>query len=183
MTATVLVLLAIVVLIGVAIAWELLRLRRNAPAELDPDEFEAELSRLHKYEPLQRLLGDGDFSFVDTHPGLRIWKRKLRLRRRRIIGLYLRDIRSDFNRVWSICRLLAPMNPDPGFSTALIRQLFVFYAYYAAIHACCLFGCYCYIPVEVGGLVRGMKQLGEMASETLANTDALAFRSLTGSGR
>ena len=35
----VLVLLSIVLLIGVAIAWELLRLRGAAPAELDPDEI------------------------------------------------------------------------------------------------------------------------------------------------
>jgi len=110
------VLLSFVLLIGVAIAWELLRLRGSAPAELDPDEIQKDLSGLHIYEPMRRLLSDADFNFVAGQETLRPrWNRRFRARRRSVIALYLRDIRSDFNRIWSVCRLLAPMNPEPQF--------------------------------------------------------------------
>ena len=119
----VLVLLSIVLLIGVAIAWELLRLRGAAPAELDPDAIQKDLSKLHIYEPMRRLLSDADFDFVASQENLSPrWNRRFRARRRGVIALYLRDIRKDFNRIWSVCRLLAPMNPDPNFSTTLLRQ-------------------------------------------------------------
>ena len=120
----VLVLLSIVLLIAVAIAWELLRLRGAAPAELDPDEIQKNLARLHVYEPMRRLLSDADFDFVARQGTLSPrWIRRFRTRRRRVIALYLKDIRRDFNRIWSVCRLLAPMNPDPDFSTKLLPRI------------------------------------------------------------
>lgn len=175
----VLVLLSIVLLVGIAIAWELLRLRGVEPAELDPDEIQKGLSKLHLYEPMKRLLSDADFDYVSRQRGLNPrCKRRFRARRRRVIALYLRDIRGDFNRIWSVCRLLAPMNPDPNFSTRLLRQLVVFYGYYMAIQACCLIGCYCYVSVNAGSLVSGLRGLGQLASETLRTADTLAFQAL-----
>jgi hypothetical protein len=173
----VLVLLSIVLLIAVAIAWELLRLRRVEPAELDPDEIQRDLSKLYLYEPMRRLLSDADFDFVARQKGLSPrWNRRFRVRRRGVIALYLRDIRRDFNRIWSVCRLLAPMNPDPNFSTRLLRQLVVFYGYYFVVQVCCVIGCYCYVPLNVGPLVSGLRGLGRLASETLRTTDTLAFQ-------
>ena len=177
----VLVLLSIVLLIGVAIAWELLRLRGAAPAELDPDAIQKDLSKLHIYEPMRRLLSDADFDFVASQESLSPrWNRRFRARRRGVIALYLRDIRRDFNRIWSVCRLLAPMNPDPNFSTTLLRQLVVFYGYYFSVQVCCLIGCYCYVPVNASSLVSGLASLGQLASETLRTTDTLAFQALPG---
>ncbi len=175
----VLVLLSIVLLIAVAIAWELLRLRGAAPAELDPDEIQKNLARLHVYEPMRRLLSDADFDFVARQGTLSPrWIRRFRTRRRRVIALYLKDIRRDFNRIWSVCRLLAPMNPDPDFSTKLLQQLVVFYGYYFSVQVCCIVGCYCYIPVNAASLVGGLKGLGQLASETLGTTESLAFQTL-----
>jgi hypothetical protein len=175
----VLVLLSVVLLIGIAIAWELLRLRDAAPAELDPDEIQKDLARLHVYEPVRRLLSDADFDFVASQGTLSPrWVRRFRTRRRSVIALYLKEIRNDFNRIWLVCRLLAPMNPDPNFSTRLLRQLVVFYGYYFSIQVCCMNGCYCYIPVKVGSLLSRLRGLGQLASETLSTSDTLAFQTL-----
>ena len=58
-------------------------------------------------------------------------KRRFRRRRRTATVAYLKDIRADFSRIWTVCRLLTPLNPDPNFSIVLLRQWVVFHGYYA----------------------------------------------------
>lgn len=168
------VLLSLILVIGLAVGWELLRVRRAAEDDLDPEQLLAKLSGLHVYDPMRRLLGDEDFVFVHSQEVLSARdKRRFRWRRRKAAAAYLRDIRGDFNRIWTVCRLLTPLNPDPNFSTVLLRQWVVFHGYYTVAQGCCCIGCLGWLPLDFSGLTRNLKQLGTMASDTLRVTDAI----------
>ena len=175
------VLLSLVLLIGLAVAWELLRVRRAAENDLDPGLLQAKLASLHVYDPMRRLLCDDDFAFVHGQEGVSSRaKRRFRRGRRKATAAYLKDIRSDFNRIWTVCRLLSPLNPDPNFSTALLGQWVVFHSYYLVAQGCCHVGCLCWMPLDFSGLTRNLKQLGTMASDTLQLTDAMLTESASG---
>ena len=172
----VLVLLTLILVIGLAVGWELLRVRRAAEGDLDPEQLLAKLSSLHVYDPMRRLLSDDDFVFVHNQEVLsQSEKRRFRRRRRKVTAAYLRDLRGDFNRIWTVCRLLTPLNPDPNFSTDLLRQWVVFHGYYTVAQSCCWIGCLCWLPLDFSGLTRNLKQLGTMASDTLRLTDAMVL--------
>ncbi len=177
----VVVLLSLTLMIGLAVAWELLRVRRAAESDLDPDQLQATLSRLHVYDPMRRLLSDDDFRFAHSRRDVSSRaKRRFRRQRRKVTAAYLRDIRGDFNRIWTVCRLLTPLNPDPSFLTALLWQWVVFHSYYLVAQGCCHVGCLCWMPLDFSGLTRNLKQLGTMASDTLQLTDAMLTEPASG---
>ena len=167
------VLLSLILAIGLAVGWELLRVRRAAEGDFDPDQLMAKLSGLHVYDPMRRLLCDDDFVFVRNQVLSDREKRRFRRRRRTATVAYLKDIRADFSRIWTVCRLLTPLNPDPNFSIVLLRQWVVFHGYYAVGQSCCEIGCLCWMALDFSGLTRNLKQLGTMASDTLRLTDAM----------
>ena len=94
---------------------------------------------------------------------------------RQAAAAYLRDMRGDFKRIRTVCRLPAPWNPDPNFSTALLRQWVVFHGYYAVAQSSCRIGCFCWLPLDFSGLPRILKQSGMMASDTPRVTDAMVL--------
>ena len=171
----VVVLLSLILVIGLAVGWELLRIRLAAEGDLDPDLLMAKLSGLYVYDPMRRLLCDDDFVFVHDQEVLSESEKRRSPPAASATAAYLRDIRGDFNRIWTVCRLLTPLNPDPNFSTVLLRRWIVFHGYYAVAQGCCHIGCLGWLPLDFSGLTRILKQLGTMASDTLRLTDAMVL--------
>lgn len=125
-----LVLFAAVIAMGVCLAWWLASRARETSALPNSQTLEAEASRLERYRVMTRLFSQEDNDFIAAGANVlgpavaeRLYKT-----RRRILRLYLRELRSDFSRLWSLCRLLAPYAPDPNFGAMLVSQLFLFHS-------------------------------------------------------
>lgn len=114
--AVLMVLLATVTIIAVE-AWRIARQSTFADSDLETiQRLCARPSRFHRAEPLFRL----------SDPSAR---------QRRLIGLHLRALRAEFANAWNLCRFLAPLTDDPGFSVRLLRNLVVFHGLYCVVHA------------------------------------------------
>jgi len=87
------------------------------------------------YEPVSRLLADGDFAYLADEKDL---AERLLEMRTATMRLYLHRIRRDYLEVWNICRLLAPISPDPAFASRLSRQYWSFHWAYAHLWMQCL---------------------------------------------
>jgi hypothetical protein len=103
--------LAWIVTIGslAGLLWAVARIalhRRRVAAWHDRDDSAA--FTLEQYEPMGRLLAEEDFLFLKSQAGYRPeigtrWKRE----RRRILRLYLSDLKNDFRRLHAQARKLA----------------------------------------------------------------------------
>ena len=100
-----------VIVMGLALAWWLVRSAGERQALPDSRLLEAQASRIESHHQLAHL-------FRQERPN--------RLRRR-VMRQCLRKLQSDFWRLWTLARLLAPHSPDPEFGLTLITQLFVFH--------------------------------------------------------
>jgi hypothetical protein len=93
----------------VGLLWALTRIalhRQRVAAWQDRDDSAA--FSLERYEPMGRLLAEEDFLFLKSQPGYRPaigarWKRE----RRRILRMYLNDLKDDFRRLHAQARKLA----------------------------------------------------------------------------
>ena len=135
MTGLSLALFALVIGMGVCLAWWLASRARESSALPNSVTLEAEASRLERYRVMTRLFSqdDTDFMAASTDVLGPIAEQRLFKARRRILRLYLRELRSDFSRFWSLCRLLAPYAPDPNFGAMLVSQLFLFHTTLALV--------------------------------------------------
>ena len=116
------VLLSLLVVMAVTLGLRLADLSRHDPHVLDnSDELLVEFSNLDAYAPMARLFARADFDFLRNYPPQLI--RKLRRSRRHAMGLFLGEVRRDFYRAWSVCRLLAPMSGDRDLPGMVFRQL------------------------------------------------------------
>jgi hypothetical protein len=103
--------LAWIVTIGslAGLLWALTRIalhRRRVAAWQDRDD--SATFSLDRYEPMGRLLAEEDLLFLKSQPGYRPemgarWKRE----RRRILRMYLSDLKDDFRRLHAQARKLA----------------------------------------------------------------------------
>jgi hypothetical protein len=171
---TIILLLGGILLVALALAMELLRLSR-APEALHPAGLWQELSDPSVYRPMARLFTQQDVLFVTSHRASRGALRRLRRARCEVMALYLRQMRRDFQRVWSLCRLLAPVSPDSELSVVLIRQYAVFHVLFLVLHLRCLLGWYGYAEFEITTLVSALNHLRLKAHSVLRNSEALAF--------
>lgn len=100
------------------VAWMLVRRRRaenlDAIADVIANDVDDSLGfdtlgfDMEHYRPMERLLAEEDFMFLESQPGYRAeigkhWKRE----RRRIFRLYLAELRCDFGRLHARARRLA----------------------------------------------------------------------------
>ena len=94
---------SVVVLLGV-IAW--LRFRQQ-PHGYNTDENAAQAGfSLERYRPMERLLSAEDLRFLQSQPGFHpAMAARLKRERRRIVRLYLRDLKRDFRHLHAEARL------------------------------------------------------------------------------
>jgi hypothetical protein len=109
--------------------WVLTRmiLRRRSSAALAGDEIDG--FSLNRYQPMGRLMADEDLVFLKSQPGYRAeigerWKRE----RRRIIRLYLAELKADFRKLHAHARqLVAASGADSAaLAEVLMKQQFTF---------------------------------------------------------
>ncbi len=80
-----------------------------------------------------------------------------------MLGLYLREVRTDFRRVWSFCRALIPMSRNPEFGSLVMQQFVVFYGLYTALRLRCLLGTFIYVRADTVDLVASLQRLQQGA--------------------
>jgi len=85
--------------------------------------------------------------------------------------MYLKRIRRDYLEVWNICRLLAPISPDPAFASRLTKQYWTFqWAYWNTL-------AHCFVPAwgDVSApesLIRTLAEIREQAHGLLAASES-----------
>ena len=136
--SVVIFLLVAIVLAGVVLAAELLR-PSAAPRRFDPTLLQVDQSFYASYEPMRRLFAEEDTEALRRRGRQDLLSRLYRSRRR-VMRLYLRRLRADYLRLWSICRLLTPITDEEGFTSRLIRQYVRFHALFLAIEVRCALG-------------------------------------------
>ena len=162
--------------VGIAFGVEFIALRRLSHRYTDLDVLRRDLSPECKYQPMARLFARGDFDYLRTRetPDAKTGER-LRKARRVAMRLYLKEVRTDFLRVWSICRFLAPFSPDPDFGVFLFRQFIAFYALYVALWVRCLVSIYGFIGLDVADIEGVVNSVRKVARHTLQAADDLAL--------
>jgi hypothetical protein len=163
-----LIILTVTFLAAVWIAVDLLRpgaarsLQTHAGGEGNPQVSGS-------YDPVSRLLDKEDFAAVAEHADL---ADRLRNSRDATMRLYLRQIRGEFLQVWDVCRLLAPISPDPAFASRLTRQYWSFHVAYVSVYAQCLLPAMMPASSAADRLVSALSDLREQARDLLAASDS-----------
>ena len=112
------------------------------------------------YAPMTRLFASRDVEFLHEQGGYsRKMDRRLRLQRRKVLRLYLGQIRGDFRALETYCRRLARSTRNWELSSLAHRQLVVFYGLFFALHVRCLFGSFGYVRVDTRDLVSSLRNL------------------------
>ena len=158
MTA-VLVFFALALLMALGLAWGLLG---GSHAFQDPayPDVEPDPSR---YQVLTKLVGREDTGLLaDRKPGHR-----LRRARRKLARRYLREMRVDFLRVCSMCRLIAPCVEDPEFMANVVRELLQFHVLYMRVQVRIVVGAPVLGAAELERLVKALGQLQQTAYAAL----------------
>jgi hypothetical protein len=156
-----LLLLAFLLLALLGVGLALRRLGGASPGEeLDLSLLEQSPLVAERYRPLGRLFGNRDLLYLDeVRTRSAPLKKRLWTARRRVLRLYLRQIRADFSRLWQVARSLAPMSQDPNFAALLTQQFLAFHALYAALQLSCLLGWPSLARVAPGDLVTPLQRL------------------------
>ncbi len=123
----------------------------------DLDDFSAA-----RYQPMERLLAEGDYSYLAAQRGLnpKVAK-KLRSDRRRIFRTYLRDLRRDFFRVHSLLSelMLHSTEDRPDLAVALVRHKWGFTMAIARVEVRLIVHQFGLGSVEVPELLRALDTL------------------------
>ncbi len=145
---------------GILLAAELLRSRRGEE-DAPYSDFGA---RPLSFAPLGRLMDQRDIALVKDNPDL---TRKFASNRRRVVLAYLRELRHEFMRAFSICRLLAPVSPDPNFIATAARACASFHVAYFMLYVSCATG----LSINAERLAKLVHPLDEMRSRASALLD------------
>lgn len=169
---------SIALAMGLGLAWQLLR---SSDAPLPPVGgvcFERNTPELRRYHVMARLCREEDLKFLSSQPSLGAIQRMLfRAKRRRILRLYLAEMRRDFMKTWSLCRTLAPFMRDRNFGTLLLEQFLAFHSLFGLLWLCahCLSGPR--LHANIDGVVKALQRMRQVARETMRATEALAHGS------
>jgi hypothetical protein len=158
--------------------WQMVRLRRHG-RRTPPLELLAPMAPARSYGPMARLFDRRDLEFLESQGGCRPgMTTRLRLERRAVLSLYLRQVHADFRRCWTYCRVMAPVSNRPEAALDATRQIFVFYGLYAALQLHCLLGLLVYVRPDVGGLLAVVQRLQQRAHQVVGEqqTGAAAAR-------
>jgi hypothetical protein len=103
------------------LAWALRGPRAPATGKLDLTCLE-ETGRRHAtyFTVIRQALSPADLAFL-TARGLPAWARRVRKERRRIVLLYLTQLRDDFQRLLRLARAVAVVSPEVGAGQELER--------------------------------------------------------------
>ena len=155
------ILIAIIAAVAAAFGIVLRRLYRSGPAGLSPNSEDEILtptrSAAESYRPLTRLFAEEDLAFL-TPFGPQMQQR-LHRQRRRVLHLYLRELRADFKRVYALCRTLAPGSSDPHFATRITQQALSFYGLFLVVEMRCALGWFLPVRVDTANLVNAFDRL------------------------
>lgn len=146
--------------------WQLVRVRRHgrraAPPELDQP------APLHRYGPMARLFDGRDLQFLKSQRG---WQpgmaTRLRLQRRNVLSLYLRQLHADFRQCWTRCRAMAPSSESSEFAPAAVKQFLIFYGLYTVLRVHCLLGFLVYVRTDVGSLLAVLQGLQQRTRQAV----------------
>lgn len=172
----VLMLLAVLLVVAAVVGIELMRLFSGTRRPADLPELKKQYAAQDFYRPIERLFSDDDERFLSTRGMLTPDRRKqLHRSRCKVMKLYLRQFRADFQEAWGVCRLLAPFSEDPEFGVTLVRQLFTFYRLYTRVQV--RLWVYAYQPGDLGvsELVDSLRQVRQIAFDTLSSVENLAM--------
>jgi hypothetical protein len=164
----VLLLLSFVLVVGAGVGITLWRLLRSNGPEALPSGWRERMastrSALVTYQPMSRLFAEEDFDFLagqrGFQPGL---EKKLRRQRRRVLRLYLRELRLEFRGVYALCRMLVPHSANPDFAAWITRQAAAFYGLLLVLHLRCTLGWFLHVRVDTTDLVTAFDRLREAA--------------------
>jgi hypothetical protein len=163
--------LAIVLALGAILGVTLWRLLSPAGADLHSTRLDEILAPRRGardiYRPMTRLFAEEDFALVSAlarRPGL---AKQLRRHRVRVLSLYLKQLRGDFQRIYGLARLLAPHSHDPDFATQTLLQGLRFGALFLALRVSCALGWPAPLRIESAGLVGSLDRLREGARLSL----------------
>ncbi len=124
------------------------------------------------YRPMARLFAEQDLEFLRSQQGrTRSMERRFRLYRRRVLSLYLCQLRGDFHQLWRFCRHLVPTSKDPLLGSVVFRQFVIFYGLYTVLRLRCLLGAFVYVRADTVDLVSSMGKLQQEARRVLASLD------------
>jgi hypothetical protein len=172
----VLILLGLILLVAFALGVELLRLSCLAPETLNSGLLDQSFPDPVSYRPLVRLASEEDCRYISQR-GLSVKAaRRFRRSRAKIAAAYLREMRRDFHRAWSICRVLAPFSDDPEFGTRLLRQFLLFHGLYFALHVRFALGVNLLVELDVSRLVESLSELQAAAQRTLQTSNPFALQ-------
>lgn len=175
--AITLILLTIVGAVAVALAMELTQLFGRGPQIEELPHLARKLASQDKYQPVARLFDEADARFLRTRSSSAArLGRQLRISRARVMRSYLKTFRSDFHEAWNLCRLLAPFSDDPNLGVTLVRQLLTFYGLYTSVQIQLLVHAHRPEVTDAGELLRAVKQVREIALQTLTATEDLALQ-------
>jgi hypothetical protein len=162
--------------VAAVIGIELMRLFSGTRQPADLPELKKQYSGQDFYRPIERLFSEEDERFL-ANRGMLTDERRKQLHRSRckVMKLYLRQFRGDFQEAWGVCRLLAPFSEDPDFGVTLVRQLVTFYHLYSAAQFRLLVHAYQPGDLGVSELVNSLRQVRQVAYETLSSVENLAM--------
>jgi hypothetical protein len=113
---------------------------------------------------MARLFDGRDLQFLKSQSGWRPgMAARLRLQRRAVFSLYLRQVHADFRRCWASWRAEARFSDSPEAAPAAVKQFLVFYALYTALQLHCLLGWLVDVRTDVGGLLAVLQRLQQRA--------------------
>lgn len=181
---TVLVLAAVVVCLGGLLVLALYaQLTRPRPVSLvEIEALVASPPPREVYGPMKRLFSEADFDFLASQadlPPARV--QQLRQERRRVLQLYLCQLRGHFEQVYRACQLLTHRSHDPSFATQLTKTALSFYFKLVVLHLCCLLHLPGRPQIDVFDLVRPIQSLREALADFMG--DLLARPSLVTDSR
>ena len=156
-------LLGLLVLMALALGWMTFRFGRQAPAFLE-GKLDVEFADAHP--PVARAFSRKDLDFLmsrENHTPQSI--RRFRRARRRVMNLFLRDIRRDFYRAWSVCRQLAPVSDDPEFGVNLFKQFLTFHQLYFRVRILSVVSLYWHEDFEFGAIVDVLGTMQQSAAQ------------------
>ncbi len=151
---------------GIVLAAELLRSRGGEPPE---SALAMSVDRAVSFEPLERLVDKERSALLDSNPEL---ARKHGANRRKVLRVYLHELRTEYLRAFEVCRLLAPVSKDPHFISTLFRSYALFHLSYGGLWIRCATGV-AINPGRILDLRQPLEQMRRQAIELL-DVDASA---------
>ena len=128
------IILLVVATLGIGIAIRFLLVRPKPAALPDKPALQSAAIRLDRYRVMARLFCAADAELAETHPLLGpVARDRLVACRRRIMRLYLRELRHDFSRFFAVCRMIARQSDDPDFGMRSLRLSVAFHVSWATL--------------------------------------------------